>query len=177
MNKMSYVSLLIGVAALTLSGCGFRPMYGSHSAAAEKSSQSATALSTIAIDVIPDRSGQILRNDLVDRFYETGAPSSPTARLHIDKINVIKTELDLTKSSEATRAQLHIKTRMTLTDVATGANLLTRDLQTVTSYNILESEFATRVTEDSALESALHDIARQAELNLSLYYNNHPSQP
>lgn len=173
MNKIFQVSLLLGVAALTLSGCGFRPMYGGYSAAADQSAQSATALSTIAIDVIPDREGQVLRNDLMDRFYETGAPVSPTARLHIDKVNITKTELDLTKSSEATRAQLHVKIHMALTDPSNGQTLLLRDLQTVTSYNILESEFATRVTEDSALQSALHDIARQVELNLSLYYNNH----
>lgn len=166
--------ILFCATALLLSGCGFQPMYGDYAASAQKSGTSSHRLSQIAIDIIPDHEGQILRNSLIDRFYTNGYPSSPIATLHIEKLDETRTELDLTKSSEATRAQLRIKTKMTLIDNATGQPLLARTLQTVTSFNILGSEFATRVTEDSARQSAINDIARQVELNLSLYYNEHP---
>lgn len=161
--------ILLSAVALTLSGCGFRPVYGDYSAAAENPAGE-SVFSQIAIGIIPDREGQILRNHLIDRLYRGGTPSSPVATLRISELNEVRTELDMTKSSEATRAQLRLKTTMTLVDVS-GKILMTRDLQTVTSYNVLGSEFATRVTEDSARQSAIEDIARQIELNLSLYYN------
>jgi LPS-assembly lipoprotein len=161
--------ILLSTVAILFSGCGFHPVYGDYSAKAEKSSGT-SYLSQVAIDIISDREGQILRNNLVDRFYQSGTPTSPVARLHIAKLEETRTELDMTKSSESTRAQLRLKTVMTLTDTA-GQVLLKRDLQTITSYNMLGSEFATRVTEDSARQSAINDLARQIELNLSLYYN------
>ncbi len=174
MNKLSLFPILVCFSMLPLTGCGFQPMYGDYSTAAQKTTngnKSAPLLSQIAIDMIPDREGQTLRNHLIDSLYKNGTPSNPVANLHIDKLDEIKTELDLTKSSESTRAQLRIKTIMTLTDVTSGKIVLTRNLQAISSYNILESEFATRVTEESARQSAIADLARQVELNLSLYAN------
>lgn len=95
-------------------------MYGNYSAASQQNAQSATALNRVVIETIPDRSGQVLRNMLVDRFYEGGVPTSPLASLQVGKLNETKTDLDLTKSSESTRAQLRLSTRMTLTDSHSG---------------------------------------------------------
>lgn len=170
MNKLSLFSILACFSMLPLAGCGFQPMYGDYSAAADQTSHN-TALSQIAIDIIPDREGQILRNNLIDKLYDGGYPSQPTATLHIEKLEETITELDLTKSSEATRAQLRLQTNIVLKEASTGKTLLTRPLQSITSYNILESEFATRVTKESARQSAIADLARQIELNLSLYSN------
>ena len=171
MNKLSLLPILICFTMLPLAGCGFQPMYGDYSASADKATPNGQS-SEISIDIIPDREGQILRNHLIDKLYQNGYPNNPTAKLHIDKLEETKTELDLTKSSEATRAQLRLKTNMVLTDISTGKVILNRSLQTISSYNILESEFATRVTEESARQSAINDIARQIELNLSLYTNS-----
>lgn len=161
--------ILLTAAAVLMSGCGFHPMYGDYSASSQGTGVS-SALSQVSIEIIPDRDGQILRNSLIDRFYQNGYPSNPTATLKIEKLNEIRNELDMTKSSEATRAQLRLSTRMTLID-SSGKMVLDRKVQTITSYNVLGSEFATRVTEESARQSALNDLARQIELNLSLYYN------
>ena len=172
MTHISTISIFLGASVLLLSGCGFQPVYGTHQAAPPLSTNqaAATALSQIDIAIIPDHVGQILRNDLIDRLYRNGYPSNPIATLNIKKLEESKTELDLTKSSEATRSQLRIKTNMQLVD-SSGHILLNRDIQTITSYNVLGSEFATRVSEEDSRQSALNDLARQVELNLSLYYN------
>lgn len=162
---------------LSLAGCGFRPMYGTYAQPVTNETMNGITVENMAIDTIPDHEGQTLRNNLIDRLYKSGYPSSPTTTLTISKLGETKTELDLTRSSEATRAQLRIKSVMTLTDIASGQTLLTRPLQTVSSYNILGSEFATRVAEKNARENAIHDIARQIELNLALYLNEHKAAP
>jgi len=176
MTKFIQLSILLGLTATFVTGCGFEPMYGQHSSngvSGGTSSQSASVsdhLSQIGIDIIPDREGQTLRNHLIDRLYRSGYPSNPTATLKVSKISEVRTELDLTKSSDATRAQLRLTAVMTLVDDK-GTTVLSRPVQTVTSFNILGSEFATRVTEQAARESGLNDLARQIELNLSLYYS------
>ncbi|HRK98258.1 MAG: hypothetical protein KDJ26_07740 [Alphaproteobacteria bacterium] len=147
-----------------LTACGFHPVHGGHSLNAAEREQN---LPAISIDMIPDREGQILRNELIDRL---GDPIGGQYRLTVSKIIETDKELAITKSSEATRAQLRLKTRMTLSNNQ-GHELLSRDLQALTSYNVLESEFATRVTENAARKNALIDLARQIDLNINLYFN------
>ncbi len=171
MTHISKFLIFLGASVLVLSGCGFQPVYGTHRAAPSVAGgPTARALSRIDIAIIPDRAGQMLRNDLIDRLYREGYPTNPVATLHIRQLDERKTELDLTKASEATRAQLRISTKMQLLDSEEKV-LLDRDLSTITSYNVLGSEFATRVSEEDARQNAIHDLARQVELILSLYYN------
>ena len=175
MNKYISLSILLGLTIVTVTACGFQPMYGRNSVKDASTSSGTTSvaaqLSQIDIAIIPDRKGQTLRNNLIDRFYHGGYPSAPIATLKVERITEARTELDLTKSSDATRAQLRLSSRMNLVG-KDGTVLFTRTLQSVTSFNILGSEFATHVTEEAARESALNDLARQIELNLSLYYNS-----
>jgi len=63
---------------------------------------------------------------------------------------------------------------MTLTNKATNEQLLKRDLTVVTSYNILNSQFTTHVSETNARENALEDLARQIETQLALYFDRTP---
>ncbi len=163
-------SLLALSAVLLLSGCGFQPMHGKYSAAAQ--AEKGAGLDTVEIANIRDANGTYLRNALIDRFYSSGYPNAPRYTLSIAPINEREVELDITKSSEATRSQLRLETVMTLTDKQNpGTPVLQRSLRSISSYNQLESEFATHVTEQAARESGLNDLARQIELNISLFLN------
>lgn len=145
-------------------------MYGTHTDRGSATSQA--NLGQIEINPIKDREGVFLRNALIDRFYTDGYPSNPRYRLEIGELSEINTDLDITSSSEATRAQLSQSTTMKLFDLQNpGTPVLTRALSSITSYNILESEFATRVSEQKAREGGLDDLARQIELNATLYFN------
>ena len=162
---------------LLATACGFQPMYGSHSpsgadaAATESGREAETGFSAIKIAVIPDRNGQVLRNDLIDRLNPRGEPSAPKYRLSVDGLNVQMRELDLTKNSEATRAQVVATAQLELKDAQNGTVLLSRQVKSISSYNILPSEFATNVTEANATQNSILDLSRQIELQLSLYFN------
>ena len=161
--------LFVTSACLCLSACGFEPIYGTRmqSNAGQESVQS--QLAQVGIDGIPDREGQFLRNALIDRFYRNGRPQNIGYTLHINTISESTVDLDITKSSDATRAQLRLTTSMILKDETIGDIVLTRDLRSIASYNVLTSEFATRVSAQNTRENALHDLARQIELQISLY--------
>lgn len=152
---------------LCVAACGFRPVYGVNR---DTPVGVESRLSNIEIGNIPNREGQYLRNALIDRFYREARPVDPEYVLNISEISESLTELDITKTADATRAQLRLTTVMTLSEKATGKTVLTRNLLSITSYNILGSEFSTRVTEQNARENALDDLARQIELQISLYF-------
>ncbi len=152
---------------LLVSGCGFTPMYGGNNPSGHKAE---AALSNIAIDNIPDHTGQYLRNRLIDRINAAVTPSSPRYRLSLTPVQENRTELDITKTADTTRAQLRLSSGLALRDTASGEILLTRTLSATTSYNILSSQFTTRVSEDNARRNALDDLARQAEQQIVLYF-------
>ena len=158
-----FVTVLL---AAPLGGCGFTPLYGSNSA---QNSAAQDFLSQIAIDNIPDRDGQYLRNRLIDRLHPYGPAAQSRYGLRMGAVQERKTNLDVAKSADATRAQLDISTTLTLRDLSTGREVLRRELSATTSYNILSSQFTTRVSEDNARRNALDDIARQAEQQIMLY--------
>jgi hypothetical protein len=118
----------------------------------------------------PLSKGQYLRNELIDRFYRSGRPTNAQFRLSVQPLRESLIDLDITKSADATRGQLRLETTMSLHNVKTNETLLTRKVRSITSYNILASEFSTHVTEESARENALNDLARQIEMQLSLYF-------
>ena len=49
-----------------------------------------------------------------------------------------------------------------------------RDLESIASFNVLGSEFGNRISEQATRENVLKDIARQIELQLSLYFKRPP---
>ncbi len=144
-------------------------MYGASSGEGAQSSSIQSDFGQVAIENIPDRDGQYLRNALIDRFYQQGRPVQPKYKLTVQPIRETTTDLDITKSSDATRGQLKLNTSMTLVDTASGETVLKRNLVSIGSYNILGSEFANRVTEQNTKDNALNDLARQIELQVGLY--------
>ncbi len=178
---MTARSLLLYTAPFfLLSACGFQPMYGSAANAPSVSGSTTEAgLDQVEIANIRDAQGVFLRNALIDRFYRHGYPSNPRYELQFGPITETKVNLDITTSSETTRSQLYQTTTLTLFDRQSGSSkpVLSRPLASSSSYNVLESEYATRVSEQSARESSLEDIARQAELQISLFLNRKPDSP
>jgi len=156
--KRAFVILAL---LLSLTACGFQPLYSKNNAKGD--------FDQIAIANIPDRSGQYLRNLLMDRFYTQGRPSNPRYTLEVTNLKEDSIDLDITKTSSSTRAQLRMDATITLRDNATQAVLLEQPLLAITSYDILSSQFTTRVSEQSTRENALHDLARQIEMRLALY--------
>lgn len=154
------------VLVLVLAACGFSPMYGQY-----KDKNAVAGLDHVEIATIPNAEGIYLRNELIDRFYESGYPVSPTHKLAMSTIFEEERNLDITISSEATRKQVKLNTNLNLIDLATGQSVLNRSLTAIASYNVVGSQFATRIAEKDAREAALTDLARQVETQLSLYLN------
>lgn len=158
---------LIAASLLFITACGFHPVYGVNKYTAVGVEE---FLAQVQISNIPDREGQYLRNALIDRFYRSGRPVNPSYNLTIDTIQERLRDLDVTIDSDSTRGQLTLITSLELTDLKTDERVLVRTLRSIASYNIIDSEFANRVSEQNTRENALDDLARQIEEQLALYF-------
>lgn len=162
MIKIAPLLLILFVAA-----CGLTPVYGTK----ENKQSVHDVLNKIEIGLIPDREGQYLRNALIDRFYSNGYPENIQFFLSVQPIKETISNFDLTFDSSATRRQLKLTSHMVLIDKKTGTSVLKRPLTAITSHNVLDSEFSTLITEQSAREAALNDMARQIEQQIALFLN------
>ena len=169
MNKISTYLLLVSLGIIA--ACGFHPVYGVNKYTAVGVEEH---LAQIHIEGIPDREGQFLRNALIERFYRDGRPINPVYKLTISPISESVRNLDITIDSDTTRGQLTLRVTMILNDEKTGESILKRQLRSIASYNIIDSEFANRVSEQNTRENALNDLARQIEEQLTLYFKRTP---
>ena len=164
---MNLTKAFLVCSLLLLSACGFKPMYGTHSESTL--STTGSALSQIQIANIPDRNGQILRNTLVDRMNPSGLATNPQYRLEVTDLEESVRDLDITIRSDTTRQQMKLTADMKLIDVVTNEIVLEKDLTARGSYNILESEYTSRVSRQDLRNDLLKKIAIQAERYISLH--------
>lgn len=157
--------ILTAIACLWLSACGFQPMYGSHAPATKAARES-----RVEIANIPDRDGQRLRNLLIDRLYLDGRPADAPYILAISPLKTDLTNLGIRRDATSTRAMLQISATMTLTERATNAKVLERQIRSVGGYNELDNQFATLVSERSVTDHMLEELSDSITTELALYF-------
>lgn len=148
------------------------------------------ALAEVKIGLIPDRAGQQLRNQLLDLMNAGGEPSRPMYRLDIT-LTTEKTALATRSDASVSLSRLRTVLRYKLVAIhqtaevgkaeaaakdTTGKDATPRaavppasqdlvldqgTLTASTSYNVLDSLFASKAAEDDALARSLKDLAYQ----------------
>ncbi|MCB1537588.1 MAG: hypothetical protein H6865_03210 [Rhodospirillales bacterium] len=157
--------------ALPLAACGLTPVYGKYAGGTH--ADVAAKMDQVYIAVMPDRRGQSLRNELMDRFYRTGRKNRADApyALSVDRLTESSYGLGIAKDATATRSQLKLSGTLRLTR-ADGAVVLTRALTAISSFNTLSSQYTTLVTENDARDQAVRDMAGQVTALVELYFSN-----
>jgi len=125
------------LAVCFLAACGFQPLYGGG-----KRGPAAAELASIRIEPIADRSGQILRNHLLDRLNPYGRPANPAYVLQINLVDSL-TGVAVRKSEFPTRTSLRISASYNLARADTGQSVFSASSAIEGGYNILTSEYAT----------------------------------
>ncbi len=151
---------LAAVVAAAPAGCGFQPIHSARSYA------SAANLSLVEIALIPDRLGQMLRNELLDQFR-------PRAKGTQFVLSVQLTEsiqnLGVQLNSIATRANLRVSASYSVKRIADNQSMVQGSLLSINSYNILKSDFATLAAEADARRHAVREIARRLQNRVSVW--------
>lgn len=139
--------------ALLLAACGFQPLYGKR-----VDTDVSARLATVAIDIIVDRRGQLLRNALLDRITPRGAPARPRYRLAVS-LSESKLNQAVRKDDTATRARLTLTASFSVLDGETGEQVFAGSARSDNSYNISTSDFGTISAEADARRRGTRDLA------------------
>lgn len=157
-------------AGLALAGCGFRPLYGERSAA----SVSAPELAAIQIDTIPNREGQLVRNALLDKMQPRGPAARPLYRLQVG-VAIARESLGLRTDDTATRGSLTMSAGYTLIDLASGKPVMNANSRAVSSYNILDSDFATVISENDAIRRTANEVSEEIKTRVAIFLSSRKS--
>lgn len=161
--------IFLGAAAATplaLSACGFEPLYGRFG-----NSSIADDLAGIKVQLIANRSGQILRNHLLDGLTPRGEPARPAYTLRVELIEPLPQDLGITRNETVVRYSYSSVARFLLSDAA-GREMLVSEASGLSSYEVTGSEFATVAGQLNARERVLEEIANEIRSQLAVWFRS-----
>jgi LPS-assembly lipoprotein len=147
-------------------------MYGERSAS---SAPMATDLASIEVAPIPNRQGQLLRNELtslLDPAATAAADKRYTLRVNLkETVNTFAIE----RSGFATTANVEIIATYTLVDDASGNALVGGSSRAFNDYNILENDYSTYVAGGDARNRAITQVAYEIRNRLAAHFAESPA--
>lgn len=162
----------VALLALVAGACGFQPLYGT-----KDEVPMSDELALVDIAPIKDRIGQELRSRLLDALTPKGAPDKPRYSLSVLLTETIE-QTAVQKTAFATRANMTVTANFTLTDLRAPKVKDRRQFggsaQVVSSYNILNSTFATLAAENEARSRAVTEIAEDIRVRLAIWLRQQP---
>ncbi len=152
---------------LSLSGCGFRPLYGTYGAAS--SPQVTQALATISILPLSDRQGMKLRQALREHLQPRGEVPGGDYQLEVALDSRVD-ELGIRRDATSSRANYILIARFYLRE--NGDRVFGDQVQSIVSYNILDDQYATVASQADAEDRAVQQIGMQIKTRLAIYFND-----
>ncbi|MBL8700905.1 MAG: hypothetical protein JNK67_21195 [Alphaproteobacteria bacterium] len=164
-------SLLVPAVAGPLAACGFEPLYGRFD------NRSLTdELARIKIDMIPNRSGQLLRNFLLDGLSPRGQPDRPAHVLTVELIEPRPQDLGVARDDSIVRYGYATTAVFKLAD-SSGRVVLQGQASSVSSYEVTNSEFATVAGRNNARDRVLEEIAHDVKAQLAAHFRTRRPPP
>lgn len=159
--------VLIALAALALTGCGLRPLYGGGGSGA-----AARSLRAIEVQPIPGRAGWLMRNALVKRL---GGEAEGNAAFRLDvELDDNITGFGIRGDSATTRERRTLRARYRLVDLSSGAVVLDATAGSDAGIDVVSSQYATIAAEQTALERLSDVVADQMVGRLALFVTRTP---
>ena len=163
--RRAIVAALAGaVLASAVAACGFQPLYGTKATR----DQAVAELSSVAVEPIPDRIGQMVRNNLIDRMHTRGRAWQPRYRL---KVNLSLTNEGLAVRSDdvVTRRNLTLSAGYTIFNGDGTVVLFEGRTFSIAAYNIGDSEFANLSAERDAHVRTAREVSEEIK-NQVVYF-------
>ncbi len=165
---------LIGLPALlALAGCGFTPLYGRRGDAPGPA-EAGLGLTDVAL--IPERTGQLLRQDLQARFDHGNAPAAKRYQLVVS-FSINSEGLGIAPDTTTTRVRFTGRAQWTLRRLdPTGATLVTGAARAVDSLNTFDQQYFAQDIESQTVERRIiREVASEITEQLALWFRKHPA--
>ncbi|CAH2600891.1 conserved protein of unknown function [Rhodovastum atsumiense] len=162
--------VLGGALLLTAPGCGFRPIYASGT---EGPAQA--GLSAISVGLIPERTGQLLRQALQARLQR--GPEQPKRYDLLVGVSVAQEGIFIQRDSTITRIRYIGQATWTLAARdATRATVTSGAARSVDGLNVFNQQyFATELEGEAVTKRITEALADQITLQLATYFDKHPT--
>lgn len=157
---MRLAALLL--AAVALSGCGLRPLYGGGVAGPVQST-----LAAVEVAPIEGQAGWLVSNALRDRL-EAGRDRTPRYRLEV-RLDDRIAGLGVRRDDSVARERRALRARYQLVDLSTGLVVLDATAGSDAGIDVVGSEYATIAAERSALERLSGIVADQIVARVGRY--------
>ena len=144
--------------------CGYEPIYS-------KNPTTNKELLSISVQNIKNRPGQILRNTLLNQLNPERERVITKYRLIVE-ISESKTSLAYRRDMSATRTDLKITANYLLKDIKNGEILLKQEAKSISSFDVVESVYATLIAEKDVREKNLKVISNDIYTNLVIFFKN-----
>lgn len=161
-------------ALLLLSGCGFHPLYGPGPKTASMTSQ----MDQIDIGLIPDRSGQLLREALEANLQGRSDPAFYRYHLGV-QYGISVQAIGIQPDSSNSRLRYFATASWTLTPEGNLATPLVKgNAQAVDSLNVIDNQFFALSLQGNQVQHVLaRELATQISQELAIYFRKHPGNP
>ncbi len=151
---------------LLVGACGFQPLYGKTGSNAKVQAQ----LSQTYVLPIDGRTGQILRNNLLDRVTPNGVPVKAQYRLSV-KLSSKKSGVAIDKTASTNRYNLNLHAKYTLLDPTGKIAFYNGVARSISSYNVVDSDFANLSAEKNAEKRSAIVLAEEIHRQLSVFFS------
>ena len=160
-------ALACAIPLILFTNCGFQPLYGTPSG--QKRAGTVADMSYVAAATIPDRSGQLVRNQLLDRLHPLGAAKRPLFRLQV-KLDESREGVAFEQDDSATRFNLRLSAQFELIDTRKGVSLLKGHTRAIAAYNVVRSDYANLISQRDALQRAADSLADSIQRQIVIYF-------
>jgi LPS-assembly lipoprotein len=127
-------------------------------------------MASVRVDPIPDRIGQVLRNELTDRL--TAGVGQQTARYALDvTLSESAGALQIQTTDTITRYNLQLTAVFDLIEITTGDIVYRSQARGVGSYDVVTSEYSTLVAQQATARAAARELSKTIASLLALYFS------
>lgn len=155
---------MIVLLTAAISGCGFEPLMGRSA-----HPQVQANLERIRVAPIGDRSGQILRNYLLDALTPRGLQGSELYTLSIH-LSEPRREVSIRRDDTVSRIAYTASASFQLVDRSRRRPIFNGSATSETTYEVTSSEFATLASQASARDRALQEVSAEIRAQLATFF-------
>ena len=156
--------LTLALWSVLLSGCGFHPMLAVQTGPSSVEGD----LAKIKVGYIENRSGQVLRNDLIDALSPRGEPDQPEYALTV-RIEEPQQNLAFQRNNSVTNVSYSIFARWALSD-KNGTVIYSSSSSSSQQYPMSNSQYATGASALNARDRIAQDISQDIRNKLAQFF-------
>lgn len=158
-----------------LPGCGFLPVYAPATDGRGASAETGMAQTTVAL--IPERSGQMLRQALQARFDRGSGGVAQRYELSVNGLSISGEPLAIQRDNTTSRVRVVGVAPWALTSLGpVRRTVASGQARVVDGYNVINQQyFASDLDSEAAQRRVIEALAEQITLRMAIYFRGQPA--